>query len=244
MLMKSFIYTITSLSFLEFIILVIVFYFYIKQFTFGAYMHEVYKRNEYLSSKNNTSFHDYKSKKFEELFGSYHDFEPVAYLILIFSLIVFLIIIFISNFIFIIVYLCHLCRRTCCKCKKTCSYISLIVSIFFSMTYLSKAIGAKSKIDLPDEEIYSYDPDFNKITRKNINFMKLRKIILITGVFLVYISYIVRFVLLCKFNKKLIILDDNATHVTLYQETENNNKNNTKKEIKPNQIEILSTDDN
>jgi len=41
--------------------------------------------------------------------------------------------------------------------------------------------------------------------------MKLRKIILITGVFLVYISYIVRFVLLCKFNKKLIIVDDNAT---------------------------------
>ena len=112
------------------------------------------------------------------------------------------------------------------------------------MAYLSKAMGAKSKIDLPDKEIYSYDPDFNKITRKNINFMKLRKIILITGVFLVYISYIVRFVLLCKFNKKLIIVDDNATHVTLYQETENNNKNNTKKEIKPNQIEILSTNDN
>ena len=145
MLMKSFVYTITSLSFLEFIILVIVFYFYIKQFTFGAYMHEVYKRNEYLSSKNNTSFYDYKSKKFEELFGSYHDFEPVAYLILIFSLIVFLIIIFISNFIFIIVYLCHLCRRTCCKCKKTCSYISLIVCIFFFNGIFIKSNGSKIK---------------------------------------------------------------------------------------------------
>ena len=147
---------------------------------------------------------------------------------------------------FIIVYLCHLCRRACCKCKKACSYVSLIFSIIFSIPYLLYAIAAESKIDLPDEEIYSYDPDFNEETRKNIKFMKIRRIILIVGASLVYISYIVRFVLLCKFNKKLIIVDDNVTQVAVYVDTNNNvdNNNNIDNVNSPNQAQILTTNEN
>ena len=76
--------------------------------------------------------------------------------------------------------------------------------------------------------------------------MKIRRIILIVGASLVYISYIVRFVLLCKFNKKLIIVDDNVTQVAVYVDTNNNvdNNNNIDNDNSPNQAQILTTNEN
>ena len=166
--MKSFIYTMTSLSFIEFIILVICFCFFIKQFTFEDYMSELYRKNQDLLSEDDKYGHDYKSKKFNAVFGTYDNSMPFIHVLIKILAILFLFANFVSMLPFIIVYLCHLCRRTCCKCKKACSYVSLIFSIIFSIPYLLYAIAAKSKIDLPDEEIYSYDPDFNEETRKNI----------------------------------------------------------------------------
>ena len=76
--------------------------------------------------------------------------------------------------------------------------------------------------------------------------MKIRRIILIVGASLVYISYIVRFVLLCKFNKKLIIVDENVTQVAVYVDTNNNvdNNNNIDNVNSPNQAQILTTNEN
>ena len=51
--MKSFVCTVTSLSFVEFIILVICFCFFIKQFTFEDYMSELYRKNQDLLSEDN-----------------------------------------------------------------------------------------------------------------------------------------------------------------------------------------------
>ena len=56
--------------------------------------------------------------------------------------------------------------------------------------------------------------------------MKIRRIILITGVSLVYVSYIVRFFLLYIFNEKLIIVDENANQVAVYVYANNNAYNN------------------
>ena len=76
--------------------------------------------------------------------------------------------------------------------------------------------------------------------------MKIRRIILIVGASLVYISYIVRFILLCKFNKKLIIVDDNVTQVAVYVDTNNNVENNYNiyNVNSPNQAQILTTNEN
>ena len=87
---------------------------------------------------------------------------------------------------------------------------------------------------------------------KILKIMKIRRIILIVGASLVYISYIVRFVLLCKFNKKLIIVDDNVTQVAVYVDTNNHvdtnnnvdNNNNIDNVNSPNQAQILTTNEN
>ena len=224
--MKSFIYTLTSLSLLEFLILVVCFYFYIQQFFFGDYMNELYERNGNPVDNDDDYIDDHKTSKFTDLFNDYHYMSGLGYAFLMFLAILCLFIDFVSMLSFAIVYLCHLCRRTCCKCKKCCSYTSLIFCIIFSIPYIIYAANARSKIDLPDEEIFCFDSDFNEKTRKNINFMKLRRIILITGVSLVYVSYTVRFVLLCLFNKKLIIVDENVTQVAVYVDANNNVNNN------------------
>ena len=224
--MKSFIYTLTSLSFLEFVIQVVCFYFFIKKYSFGKYMDEVYEKNGNPTDMNEYEYiDDYKTSKFADLFGEYQ-YAGIEIFGFWFLGLLLLILNFLPMIFFSIVYLCHLCRRTCCKCKRGCSYVSLVFSIILAIPYIFYAAYAKSKIDLPDEEIFCFDSDLNEKTRKNINFMKLRRIILITGVSLVYVSYTVRFVLLCIFNKKLIIVDENATQVTVYVDANNNVNNN------------------
>ena len=224
--MKSFIYTLTSLSFLEFVIQVICFSFFIKKYSFSKYMDEVYEQNGNSVDNDGDYIDDFKTSRFTDLFGEYQSTAGIG----IFGLYVLGLLLIILNFIpmiiFVIVYLCHLCRRTCCKCKRGCSYVSLVFSIILAIPYIFYAAYAKSKIDLPDEEIFCFDSDLNEKTRKNINFMKIRRIILITGVSLVYASYIIRFVLLCIFNKKLIIVDENANQVAVYVYNNNNAYNN------------------
>ena len=241
--MKSFIYTLTSLSFLEFVIQVVCFYFFIKKYSFGKYMDEVYEKNGNPTDMNEYEYiDDYKTSKFADLFGEYQ-YAGIEIFGFWFLGLLLLILNFLPMIFFSIVYLCHLCRRTCCKCKRGCSYVSLVFSIILAIPYIFYAAYAKSKIDLPDEEIFCFDSDLNEKTRKNINFMKLRRIILITGVSLVYVSYTVRFVLLCIFNKKLIIVDENATQVAVYVDANNNvNNNNNIDNINTlNQVQVLTT---
>ena len=94
-----------------------------------------------------------------------------------------------------------------------CSYVSLIFSMILSIPFIVIARYAKSKINLTNEEIYQFDHDFNQKTKKNINFMKRRRIILIVSASLLYAVYITHFVILCLLNKKIVIEDDNNKNI-------------------------------
>ena len=148
--------------------------------------------------------------EFEELFNNYQDMSGFGHVVFILIGFLFLFVAFIFLLSFMITYLCHFKRRSCCKCKKTCSYISIIAAMILSFPNFIYAYYSKTKINLTKEEIYQFDHDFNQRTEKNINFMKIRKIILISGVYILYAIYIVHIILLCLFNKKLIIVDDNT----------------------------------
>lgn len=150
---------------------------------------------------------------FEELFNNYQDFSGLGYLMLILLSFLDIFIIFIFLLSFMITYLCHLRSRSCCKCKRTCSYVSLIFAMILSIPFIVIACYAKSKINLTNEEIYQFDHDFNQKTKKNINFMKRRRIILIVGASLLYAFYITHFVILCLLNKKIVIEDDNTKNI-------------------------------
>ena len=148
--MKSFIYTLTSLSFLEFVIQVVCFYFFIKKYSFGKYMDEVYEKNGNPTDMNEYEYiDDYKTSKFADLFGEYQ-YAGIEIFGFWFLGLLLLILNFLPMIFFSIVYLCHLCRRTCCKCKRGCSYVSLVFSIILAIPYIFYAAYAKSKIDLPE----------------------------------------------------------------------------------------------
>ena len=94
-----------------------------------------------------------------------------------------------------------------------CSYVSLIFSMILSIPFIVIACYAKSKINLTNEEIYQFDHNFNQKTKKNINFIKKRRIILIVSASLLYAVYITHFVILCLLNKKIVIEDDNNKNI-------------------------------
>ena len=185
--MKTFIITSTILTILEIVLLTVCYVFYVQEFSFSDYMNELYDILEleiYVDSKNNII------EKFQGLFNSYKDMGPLGNYLLIFFTLIPLIITYIFLISFMITYLYHFANRTCCKCKKTFSYIAIIFAAVLSIIFIAIATDAKTKIDLTDEEIYQFDDEFNEKTRKNINFMKRRKIILIVGASLLYAVYI------------------------------------------------------
>ena len=116
--------------------------------------------------------------EFEELFNNYQDMSGFGHVVFILIGLLFLFVAFIFLLSFMITYLCHFKRRSCCKCKKTCSYISIIAAMILSFPNFIYAYYSKTKINLTKEKIYQFDHDFNQRTKKNINFMKIRKIIL------------------------------------------------------------------
>ena len=101
-----------------------------------------------------------------------------------------------------------------------------MAAMLLSVPNILYAYYAKIKIKLTNEEIYQFDNDFNQKTKKNINFMKTRKIILISGVCILYAIYIIHVIILCLFNKKLIIVDDNVNNIADANNIVINNVNN------------------
>ena len=104
-----------------------------------------------------------------------------------------------------------------------------------SAAYIYYACVAKYKIDLSDDEIYGFDDDFNKKTRKNLKFMRIRRIILIVGVCLLYVAYIAHFLLLLLNNKKIVIEQKGTILQNNNIITENNMVN---------QVQIITTNEN
>ena len=183
--MKNLIIASTILDIVEIVLLVICFGYYIKQYFFGDYIDELYKKFGSEMGEEDT-YGNHITNGFEELFNNYQDFAGLGYLMLILLSFLDIFIIFIFLLSFMITYLCHLRSRSCCKCKRTCSYVSLIFAMILSIPFIVIACYAKSKINLTNEEIYQFDHDFNQKTKKNINFMKRRRIILIVSASLLY----------------------------------------------------------
>ena len=119
MLMKKFIIISTILIILEIIFLAICYVFFISRFFFEDYMDELY-----LHFGLDMYSEEYCGcdiiKEFETLFGKYQNHEYLYDIMMIsfpFPLAVY---IFLLSF--MIIYLCHLKRKSCCKCKKNYSY--------------------------------------------------------------------------------------------------------------------------
>ena len=232
--MKKFILTVTIFAIVEIVLLIILHIFYIYQFTFGDYMRTLYIKLGFDPDDDKVSG-NYITAEFEVLFNDYIDFAALAILGLsLFSFLI-LFLVFIFMFIFMITYLCHLRRKGCCRCKKCFSMFTIIFSMIISIPYIYYAYEAKYKIDLSDDVIYGFDEDFNKRTRKNIRFMKIRRIILIVGVCLLYVLYIAHLLMLCLNNHKIVIEQKGTVH-------ENNNINDYNAEV--NQVQIITTNEN
>ena len=233
--MKKFIYSVSIFAIAEIILLLILHIFYIQQFTFHDYIKELYKKfgqdmdDEY--DHGNTITYE-----FEKLFNDYRDLAGLGHLLLSFFSFLILFLVFIFMLSFMISYLCHLRRKGCCRCKKCYSMFTIIFSMIASIPYICFAYAAEYKIDLTDDVIYGFDDAFNKKTRKNIKFMKIRRIILIAGVSILYAIYIAHLLLLC-FNNHRIVVEQQGTVLE-----NNNNNNNYNAEV--NQVQIITTNEN
>ena len=232
--MKKFILTVTIFAIVEIVLLIILHIFYIYQFTFGDYMRTLYIKLGFDPDDEDVSGNDI-TKKFEDLFNDYLEWSGLTFLVLSFFSFLILFLVFIFMFIFMITYLCHLRRKGCCRCKKCFSMFTIIFSMIISIPYIYYAYEAKYKIDLSDDVIYGFDEDFNKRTRKNIRFMKIRRIILIVGVSLLYAFYIAHLLMLCLNNHKIVVEQKGTVH-------ENNNINDYNAEV--NQVQIITTNEN
>ena len=182
---------------------------------------------------------NYITGRFEDLFGDYQsDLSGLGHAMAAFAAIFLLIINFIPNLIFVICYCCHLKRKECYKFKVFWSYFSLIISIIISINYTLIAFYAKTKIDLPDYQIYQFDETFNRKTRKNLKLMRIRKIVLISGTSIMNALYICHFILLILFNKLLANENPGRTMTT-----ENNNDLEPNNVITVNQVQIINTNE-
>ena len=161
MSLKTFIFIITFLAIFEFILHLILFIFYMYQFTYSDYVEELWGKLGLYMGDDDESGNDI-TNKFEDLFNEYTGLAGLAYVLVGFMGFALLVMNFISMIIFVIPYWCHLKRKGCCTCKKVWSYISLILSALLTIPYILFAITAKSKIDLPDDQIYQFDEAFNK----------------------------------------------------------------------------------
>ena len=209
--MKLLICLLPILVIAELAILIICFVFYIKQFSFESYMEQLYEK--FNCDLDGSGCSNIVIEKFEDLFNDYKEMSGLDHLIYKVLGFIPLLIIFIFLISSTIGCLCQKCRKNCCKCQKKCSYMYIIAAIVFSVPYIVFAHYAKNKIDLTDEEIYQFDDDFNQKTKKNLKFMKTRKIILIAGVIILYAMYVAHIILLCMIKKKKTIEEDNNTNI-------------------------------
>ena len=157
MSLKTFIFIITLLAKFEFLLHVVLFIFYIYQFMFYDYIKELWGKFG-LNMEDEEEDGNFITNKFETLFNEYHsELYGLDDSLLRLMGFAFLVMNFISMIVFVIPYWCHLKRKGCCICKKVWSYISLILSALLTIPYIFCAISAKSKIDLPDYQIYQFD---------------------------------------------------------------------------------------
>ena len=124
---------------------------------------------------------------FEEVFGKYYDNAGLLFAFYIITSYCVLIITIIELIILVIIQL----QQNCCGCcRKCCSIFFPIHCLLNMIIYLVFAFGEKSEINLEKDKIYSFDEEFNKEIKQNLDFMKSRKIYLIVCVFVAILGII------------------------------------------------------
>ena len=169
----------------EFIALIIFHIKYIKQFSFQDFMSTL-KEKVYLKSQEDS---EEIISSFESIFGRYYDNAGLGFAI---HILISLFILIIAIIELTSLTICQLINKFIC-CKKCCS-IFLPIHCFLDMIiYLVFAFSAKYKINLENDKIYSFDDDFNKEIKENLDLMYNRKIYLIACVLVAIIGIIGQF---------------------------------------------------
>ena len=180
---------------LSLVIIASIIIFHIKftdKYSFDNFMHTLKDKIYEKEQQNETYHYPYENlDKIEEVFGRYSDNSGLT--VALYTLMsLFILIITIIEIIFLLIF--QLPKCLCC-CKNCCSFFSLIHSLLNMIIYLILAFREKYKVNLEEEEIYIFDEEFNKEIRKNIDFMKNRKIYLIVFGLLAFIGILVQLVM-------------------------------------------------
>ena len=192
-------YTYIILIICSLVIVTSIIIFHIKftaKYSFDYFMHtlknKIYEKEQQNEERNETDYFSYENlEKMEEVFGRYSDTSGLT--VALYTLMsLFILIITIIEIVFLLIF--QLPKCLCC-CKNCCSFFSPIHSLFNMIIYLILAFGEKYKVNIEDEEIYIFDEEFNKEIRKNIDFMKNRKIYLIVFGLLAFIGILVQLVM-------------------------------------------------
>ena len=140
---------------------------------------KVYERNE-------TNYNEI-IEPFEQIFSRYYDNAGLWFAFYIITSYSVLIVTMIELIILVIIQF----PKNCCGCCKKCCSIYFPINCLLNMIiYLAFAFNEKSEIDLEKDKVYSFDEEFNKEIKKNLDFMKSRKIYLIVCVFVAIIGIV------------------------------------------------------
>ena len=139
-----------------------------------------------LYDRNETNANDI-IEPFEKIFGRYYDNAGLWFAFYIITSYSVLIVTIVELIILVIIQF----PKTCCGCCKKCCCIYFPINCLLNMIiYIAFAFDQKSEINLEKDQIYSFDDEFNKEVKKNLDFMKSRKIYLIVCVFVALLGII------------------------------------------------------
>ena len=155
--------------------------------------------------------------EFSKVFFDYSGNNWFSILILKLGALIILILTAIELLLLVIIQL----KRTCCGCcKETFSFIFTIHSLFDMLIYLVFSFDPV-EINLEEDQIYSFDEEFNKEIKNNLDFMKKRRIYLIVCSSVAILGVIAQ----------LVIVILNMRQDCCYKNKNNKNNNNDIPEI-------------
>lgn len=235
---------------LEIVALILFHIKYIAQFNFRNFMSTLYDKmnltEEYELREEYEHREKYKKyEKYEAVFNKYYDNASLGFAIST-ATSLFVMILTIIALIFLVIW--QFCGK-CKNCKKCCDFFFPIYCLLNMIIYLYFAFSAKYKVDIPENEIYVYDEEFNKELKKNLDFMYERKIYLIVCVFVAIAGIITQFILILIYRKNESVIINNMQPQYFYSQPniqQNNNlgvqqANNINAQVNINQDKIEET---
>lgn len=164
----------------EISVLIIFHFKYVKQFDYQDFMEKICLDHKKLCDEFENIFSHYSDTiEFSFLWKSIKSFFVMAS----------------TNLALIIILILEFCGDTK-KYKPVWEILLLFYCFGMMMIYLNYAFNAKYKVNLPDNEIYVFDDEFNKEIKINLYFMYKRKIYLIVCPLVVITGTIVNIILI------------------------------------------------